>query len=46
MIDPTSCDWAGDNTTKGKAKSDWRFIWVVALFVLGFALSTMIIWSI
>lgn len=46
MIDPTACDWAGNNTSRHQRRSAWRFIGIAALIIGGLAFFTMILWSV
>lgn len=46
MIDPTSHDWCGDNTTRAQRKKDNQWLLRLSLVVIGFALITMILWSV
>ena len=39
-------DYIGDNTTRGQRKTASNWLLSVALFVLGFALFTLIFWSV
>ena len=46
MINPQLFDMVGNNTTRAQRKQGNQWLLRVALFVIGFTLFTMIIWSV